>query len=145
MTINITIANKRATVLGAPVIVCGNSGYTITFAFDAEWPTGAKTARFVFVKGGAVQHIDRVFDGDTVGVPVLSNIREVQVGVFVGALQTTTPGRIPCEKSIRCESGATADPTPDQYDQIMALLGDMDTALDDIIAIQEDLIGGAGV
>lgn len=131
MNISISITDKRATVLGAPVIVCGNSGYTVTFAFDDEWPAGAKTARFVFVENGAVQHIDRVFDGNTVDVPVLFNIREVQVGVFAGDLQTTTPGRIPCEKSIRCGSGETTEFTQDQYDQIMALLNENKAAFPD--------------
>ena len=36
MSIKINIANKHCIVEGTPVIVCGNSGYMITFTFDAE-------------------------------------------------------------------------------------------------------------
>lgn len=123
MIIDINIEDKRAAAVGAPTIVCGNSGYTIKFTFDDEWKLlSAKTARFVYVQDGKVKYIDVVFTGFTVAVPVMANTKEVQVGVFAGNLQTTTPARIPCEPSIRCGTGAPADPTPSQYDQIMELL-----------------------
>lgn len=123
--ITISITDKHANTVGAPVIVCGNSGYSITFEFDGEWDgIDIKTARFVYVRDGALQYEDVIFSGDTVDVPVLANIKEVFVGVYAGDLQTTTPARIPCEASIRCGTGAPAEPTPDQYDQIMALLAD---------------------
>lgn len=123
MNIKIQIAKKHATVVDTPVIVCGNRGYSVEFIFDSEWDAAAaKTARFVYLRKGAVQYKDVVFTGNTVSVPVLSNIKEVHVGVFAGDLRTTTPARIPCERSIRCGTGAPADPTPSQYDQIMELL-----------------------
>lgn len=191
MVINIEVTNKHAKVIGAPVIVCGNSDYSVKFAFDAEWDaSGAKTARFVYVRDGAIRYEDIVFTGDTAEVPILANIKEVLVGVFAGDLRTTAPARIPCKLSIRCGTGAPADPTPSQYDQIMELLansgggtggspdavlyvaqdltetqkaqarenidaaskselnqlsgeiGDIDTALDTIIALQNSYIGG---
>ena len=124
MNIQINVTNKRAVVVGTPVIVCENSDYTVAFAFDAEWAgRDTKTARFVYVQDGAVKYTDVVFIGNTVDVPTLTNIREVRVGVFSGDLCTTTPATIPCELSIRCGTGAPIDPTPSQYDQIMALLG----------------------
>lgn len=123
MEIQINIANKHATVVGTPTIVCGNSEYTIRFTFDDEWtPGGIKTVRFVYLKNGAVAYTDVVMESDTVEVPILSNTKEVRVGVFEGDLRTTTPAVIPCELSIRCGTGEPEDPTPSQYDQIMALL-----------------------
>lgn len=119
--IKILVRDKRAQVEGSPVIICGNSDYTITFDFDDEWTEGgARTARFVYVKGGKVQHEDVVFLADTVGVPVLSDVAFVHVGVFAGDLCTTTPARINCRKSILCGSGEVHEPTPDVYAQIMA-------------------------
>ena len=124
--INITIANKKATVIGAPVIVCGNSDYTATFTFDDEWNlTGPRTARFVYVKDGKVQHQDVVFSGNVVAVPILENVDFVDVGVYAGNLCTTTPARVRCKKSILCGSGVHHDPTPDIYDQIMELFNEM--------------------
>lgn len=123
MVININVTDKHASVVGAPIIVCGNSDYKIHFTFDEEWENrDPKTARFVYRRDGAVRYIDIVFTGDTVTAPVLFNTKAVQVGVFAGDLQTSTPARIPCELSVRCGTGAPHDPTPDQYDQIMALL-----------------------
>lgn len=125
MVIKINVTNKRAVLVGSPVIVCGNSGYTLEFTFDAEWSAeSVRTARFVYVRDGSVQYQDVVFSGTTAQVPVLANIKEVRVGVFAGDLHTSTPALIPCEKSIRCGTGAPEDPTPSQYDQIMALLSE---------------------
>lgn len=121
--IEIKIENKRATAEGSPVIVCGNKDYWIEFSFDGEWePEGLKTARFVYLQDGEVKYTDVPFTGSAVTVPVLSNIKEVMLGVFADDIRTTTPARIPCELSIRCGTGAPADPTPSQYDQIIALL-----------------------
>jgi len=124
--INITVENKRATVVGSPVIICGNSDYTVTFAFDSDWNvTGVRTARFVYVKDGKVQHEDVVFSGNTVAVPILSGIDSVKIGVFAGELRTTTPAVVRCGASILCGSGKVHEPTPDVYDQIMALFNDL--------------------
>ena len=120
--IRVIIRERRAQVDGGPVIICGNSDYTITFDFDSDWSAaGTRTARFVYVKAGRVQHEDVVLVGSTVNVPVLSEVSFVHVGVFEGELCTTTPARISCQKSILCGSGELYEPTPDEYHQIMAL------------------------
>lgn len=121
--IDVTISDKHATAEGSPVIVCGNSDYYICFTYDEEWEqVDTKTARFVYLQNGQVKYEDILFVGDIVRVPLLTNIKEVHVGLFAGDLITTAPARIPCELSIRCGTDAPADPTPSQYDQIMALL-----------------------
>lgn len=128
--IKINIRNKRATTEGAPVIICGNSDYTVSFTFDDEWDAqGFKTARFVYVKDGEAQHEDVVFKGSEVAVPVLSGIDLVKIGVFAGALCTTTPARVPCERSVLCGSGVPADPTPEVYNQLMEKIDEYYNAL----------------
>lgn len=122
MVIQINIRNKIARMVGETRIVCGNADYIINFSFDAEWTIPIKTARFVYVTEGRVEHIDVVFDGTTVSVPAIVDVKEVRVGVFAGELYTTTPAVIPCDRSIRCGTGAPVDPTPSQYDQIMELI-----------------------
>lgn len=120
--IQINVTDRRAQALAAPVIICGNSGIQVQFVLDDEWANlNPKTARFAYVRDGKVGHQDIVFEGDTAEVPVLSNIREVRVGVFAGDLVTTTPAVIPCEPSILCGSGEPEVPSPSVYDQIMAL------------------------
>lgn len=103
MVIQINVTDKRATPIGSPVIVCGNSGYTVNFTFDEEWSElNAKTARFVYVRAGALQYQDVELVGNVAAVPVLSGVREVGVGVFSGNRRTSTPVYIPCELSICC-------------------------------------------
>lgn len=105
MIIEIDVAEKRATARGEPTIVCGNGGYQIHFTFDDEWAAeNRKTARFVYTAEDKTDHIDVDFDGTDVNVPILYNIDEVLVGVYVGDRLTTTPAHIPCERSIRCHA-----------------------------------------
>lgn len=126
MTITIKVIDKRAGVIGAPIIVCGNSGYTIDFDFDAEWDGYvAKTARFVYAQGSELKYTDVAFTGSTVDVPILSNVREVYVGVYAGDLRTTTPARVPCDRSILCGGGVHEEPPEDVYNQILALCNEI--------------------
>lgn len=107
--INIEIIEKHATALGAPVIVCGNAGYSIQFSFDSEWEgLDSKIARFVYVSSGMTQCKEVEFTGDTVEVPALINTREVMVGVYTDTLCTSTPALVPCELSIRCLAAESA-------------------------------------
>lgn len=124
MKISINVANKIARADNPPSIVCGNSDYTIAFDFDSEWAEyTVKTARFAYtVCGQLKRYIDVVFSGAECNVPVLSNIDEVEVGVYAGDLRTTTPAIIPCERSILCGGGAHDDPPEDVYNQIMEQL-----------------------
>lgn len=123
ININVTVTDKVATVQGAPVIVCGNSDYNITFSFDAEWDDyDLKTARFVYSSGGVMHNTDVIFEGNTVTAPVLSGVSEVYVGVYAGNLHTSTPARIYCKQSILCGEPVHAEPTPDVYNQLMELL-----------------------
>lgn len=128
ININVNVADKVASVIGAPTIVCGNSNYTITFTLDAEWETSnAKTARFVFRRDGEVKHIDVAFSGRVVGVPELANIDEVYVGLYAGELYTSTPARIICKKSIKCGAQKHEAPAPDVYQQILQTINNLDT------------------
>lgn len=120
MTIQVNIADKYAAPVGAPVIVCGNSDYLVAFTFDDEWADiTEKTARFSFVKDGAIKYIDVEFSGSEAPVPVLSGITSVEIGVFGGELRTTTGARVPCVKSILCPGG-----TRDDLNAFGPLMGD---------------------
>ncbi len=123
MEIKITIENKHCTVQGAPVIVCGNSTYTIAFTFDEEWASAEKkTARFSYVRDGVRRYKDVDLTGDKVAMPPVYKTKELQVGVYAGDLVTSTPARIPCKKSIVCDSCAPDDLLPGQYEQLRAEL-----------------------
>ena len=99
-------------------IVCGNSEYKLKFIFDAEW-TGydKKVARFIF--GG--KYIDANFEGDTCDGVIITNTREVFIGVYAenGELATSTGARIDCKKSVLCDGVAGT-----QTDEIIITKGD---------------------
>lgn len=108
--IRIGVENKVATnMTPGEVIVCGNSDYEVIFFFDEEWATELqKTARFSYVRDGRARYKDQPFEGSAVAVPVLSNVRQVTVGVYAGTpddpgdLHTTTPAAILCRLSALC-------------------------------------------
>jgi len=153
MNIEINVANKIATPVNPPVIVCGNSDYIAVFNFDTEWDNyETKTARFSYIKNHIKLYTDVIFNGNTCPIPVLSNIKQVKIGVYAGDLHTTTPAIVECKKSILCEDPTHEEPPEDVYNQLMiylssveAQVGEIDTALDNIITIQNSLIGGESV
>lgn len=121
--ITIRIQDKIARAEGEPVIVCGNSDYTVRFTADAEWGAyPVRTARFAFVRGGTALYQDVLLDGDTCSVPVLRDVYEVSVGLFAGNIRTTTPARIPCARCITDGSLPHPAPAPDIYEQLLTLL-----------------------
>lgn len=123
MIINVNVTDKIARAEKHDPLVCGNSDYIIDFTFDEEWDGyQAKTARFIFDDRS---YIDVVFDGDQCPVPVLKNTHDVIVGVYAGNLRTTTPAYLHAQRSILCGSGVPADPDPDVYTQLMAMLNEL--------------------
>lgn len=121
--LTVTVREKHAKAEGTPVIVCGNSDYTVRFSFDSAWdayPT--KTARFVFHRGGVLRYADVLFAGDSVSVPVIRDADEVEIGVYAGDLHTTTPARVPCARCITDGAPVHDPPAPDVYDQLMEYL-----------------------
>ncbi len=115
----ITVTEKHAQLSGTPVIVCGNSDYTITFTFDEEWDRhDAKTARFAYHQDGVLRYLDVQFEGDCVSVPVLHDVGEVAVGVYAGDLCTTTPARISCARCATDGNALPDIPVRDVYNEL---------------------------
>ena len=117
--IEISVKNLVAWQTNSTDYVCGTSKFVVCFDFDKEWNEfETKTARFYH--GG--EHTDIVFTGTECKVPKIFDVKRMEVGVFAGDLNTTTPAVVGCRKSILCKSGTPADPTPDVYAQVMDLL-----------------------
>lgn len=123
MTIEVHVADKIAVAEGEPEIVCGNSDYLVHFTFDEEWSDyEARTVRYAFWRQGELHHIDILFHGNQVIVPILHGIYEVAIGVYAGNLHTTTPARIPCVPSILDGDAVHEDPPEDVYNQLLEYL-----------------------
>jgi hypothetical protein len=87
-------------------IICGNDGYQVQFALDPEWDDVPAKARFIW--NG--QYEDAPIVDGIAKVPRIIRAHEVRVGVYSEdeSLQTTTAARVPCGRSILCD---TAEPT----------------------------------
>ena len=117
--IAVSVRRKIAEAEKDALYVCGNSDFVIVFDLDEDWDEHeTKTARFTW-NGGRQ---DVIFEGNECPVPVISNTYSFGVGIFAGNLETSTPARVPCKKSILCSGGPPHDPPPDVYAQIMAML-----------------------
>lgn len=123
MEIKISVKNKIAKPQDLNAfIVCGNSDIDIVFDFDEEWQANdVKTARFSFDG----KHIDVLFTGNAVKMPIIQNTTVLEIGVYSGNLHTTTGALIAAKKSILCGSGVPVDPPEDVYNQIIEQLNEL--------------------
>lgn len=98
-------------------VVSVNSGYVANFIFDEEWDGLTKTVRFI----NDGEFIDVVLDGtNSCKIPrEVMKSGTLEVGVFAGDIQSTTPAKVSIIASILEEYGSPAPPSEDVYSQIM--------------------------
>ena len=124
--IAVIVRDKVAQVQGNPEIVCGNSDYTVTFDFDAEWDAYEhKTAHFSFLENGVPRYFDVQFSGNSVQIPAVWNTCEMLIGAYAGDIRTTTGAAVPCIPCITDDEPVHPDPPPDVYEQLVELLEEM--------------------
>ena len=129
-TIHIAVRDRVPTITAGEDVISHNSDYVAEFEFDEEWQDKVKTVYFV-CEDGSYQAV--VMSGNSCGVPMLDGEhRRIFVGVQAGAakkpsvLKTTCPCCLKVRDSIADLLGQPIpDPTPDVYQQIMALLEDI--------------------
>jgi hypothetical protein len=126
-TIHITVRSRVPTITEGEEVISHNSDYEIEFEFDEEWQSAYKTVYFV-CEDGSYQAV--VISGNMCAVPMLDGEhRRIFVGVQAGAaekpsvLKTTRPCCLKVADSIADLLGQPIpDPTPDVYQQIIAML-----------------------
>jgi hypothetical protein len=108
-TLHIIVADKVASYRQRDgYIVCGNSDYQVEFTFSPEWDAyERKIARFIW-RG---KPVDVEFSGTVCPVPIVANTEQLEVGVYVEKLSTTTSAVIPCRLSVLCNSKTEAEGT----------------------------------
>ena len=114
-TIAISVTDKRAVVSGTPVIICGNSDYSITWTLDSEWTSLTdRVAHFEFWNDNGLREAKDVsFTGDSVTVPVLNNIDRVFIMLYAGDIHTSSPVCIPCIRTVtKKEEVPPSPPSP---------------------------------
>ena len=146
-TIKIAVTGSLAAVTENLPVVSGTVGLTVDFIFDDAWEGLNKTA--VFRANGKSLDVLNVTNAVAVPWELLKNPGcRLWAGVYGtnadGSLQIPTiwadlgiirPGAEP-------SGDESADPTLPVWEQIRTEVGDIEAALDSIIAIQESLIGG---
>lgn len=131
-TIHITVCDRVPTITAGEDVISHNSDYVAEFVFDEEWQDKVKTVYFV-CEDGSYQAV--VMSGNSCDVPMMAGEhRRIFVGVQAGsaekpsALKTTRPCCLKVKDSIADYLGQPIpDPTPDVYEQIMAMLENLTT------------------
>lgn len=129
-TIHITVRDRVPTITDGEDVISHNSDYVAEFEFDEEWQDKVKTVYFV-CEDGSYQAV--VMSGNSCGVPMMAGEhRRIFVGVQAGVaekpsvLKTTHPCCLKVKDSIADYLGQPIpDPTPDVYEQIIAMLNDL--------------------
>ena len=123
--ITVKVRDKIAQTEGTPEIVNGNSDYTVTFDFDAEWD-GAEnlTAHIRYLRNGLPVHdAIPIIDG-ACNLPAVYGTDAVQIGVSGGSIQTTAPAEILCIPCANDFCGTEKQPVRDVYNEIMEVIAD---------------------
>lgn len=126
-TIHITVRDRVPTITAGEDVISHNSDYVAEFEFDEEWQDKVKTVYFV-CEDGSYQAV--VMSGNSCDVPMMAGEhRRIFVGVQEGSsvkpsvLKTTRPCCLKVKDSIADYLGQPIpDPTPDVYEQIIAML-----------------------
>lgn len=131
-TIHIMVRDRVPTITAGEDVISHNSDYVAEFVFDEEWQDKVKTVYFV-CEDGSYQAI--VMSENSCDVPMMAGEhRRIFVGVQEGTsvkpgkLKTTRPCCLKVKDSIADYLGQPIpDPTPDVYEQIIAMLNNLTT------------------
>ena len=129
-TIHITVRERVPIITAGEDVISHNSDYVAEFEFDEEWQDKVKTVYFV-CEDGSYQAV--VMSGNSCDVPMMAGEhRRIFVGVQAGSaekpsvLKTTRPCCLKVKDSIADYLGQPIpDPTPDVYEQIIAMLNNL--------------------
>lgn len=130
-TIRIYVRDRVADSRSVQYYVLDNDGYEVIFDFDDEWAAyDVKTALFVY--GSGSQPV--VFSGNVCHFPRIKDTSMIQIGVFAGNLQTTTPAIVYGRNSILSGTNVPDPPPQDVYNQIMEELNRIDENMEASVA-----------
>lgn len=127
-TIKVRVQGEIATNLTPEVrLVCQNDKYDVEFEFDESWSnSNFKTALFIYNGKSIAVPFDREKNGNVCKIPALYDTELLHIGIKssdVEGLHTSTPARVGCLLSANdIANGEIPNPTPSQYDEIIALL-----------------------
>ena len=103
--------------------VCGNSGDTVRFDFDAEWALYPQKTAWVVLDSGTGRSVTEIpFQGDICTLPVIAETSLLRLCVSAGSIRTTGFVRIPYAACITDIISEEARPQADVYNRMLAEL-----------------------
>ena len=121
MEFTVRIRSRHAFVGNAGAFgICGNSGDTVRFDFDAEWAAYPEKTAYI----AAITPEGRIesavpFTGEVCPLPVIEHAAIAEIGVSAGTLRTTTAARIPYAKCITDIFAEMREPQQDLYSMLL--------------------------
>ena len=116
MEIVITVSEKIARVRGNPVIVCGNSGYTLRVRTDSEWDALPDIrVLLTWMCGGRAVCVTVPLNDGRCELPAVHGACEVYISLYAGNVHTSVPAVIPCEPCVTDLPGSVMQPPADFY------------------------------
>ena len=147
--IQIDICGSAAAIRSQQILTCGTVGATVHFRFDEPWQSLAKTA--VFRCGDITRDVVNVTDTAVIPHQVLTLPGlPLQIGVYGAsrdgkvAIPTVWATTYPVQPGADPSGDPGLEPSNPAWQQALNRIGDIDTALDEIIALQEEILGGEG-
>lgn len=139
----VSVSGNRAEAGPLEMITAGTIGATVAFEFDETWDGMLKT----LVWRGCGRTIDDTTCSGVIPPEVVAEAGDaLRVGVYGTKDGKATPtvwvnlGRV--MDAADPSGDESAEPSLPVWAQLIDRIGDIDTALDSIIAVQEKLIGG---
>lgn len=153
----IDICGSDAVIRNRQVLTCGTAGRLVRFRLDETWQTLTKTA--VFRCGEVTRDVVGITDTAAIPHEVLTQPGlPLEIGLYGVSADGTLV--IPTVWAVTDPVQPGADPSGDpgiepsnpvwqqaliHMEYLDDLVGDIDTALDEILSLQETLLGGAAV
>lgn len=122
-TIQVIITGKMAIPVEGPIVVCGNSDYSVKFYFDSEWDSsGQKIIAIDYRQRGHLRRWEGELDGDTIELPTFHETDALSINILSESVETDVPAIIPCAKCATDWFDSPAEERHDVYCEIMEML-----------------------
>ncbi len=145
--IQIDICGSAAAIRNQQILTCGTVGATVHFRFDEPWQNLTKTA--VFRCGDITRDVVDITDAARIPQEVLTLPgMPLQIGVYGASrdgslvIPTVWATTYPVQPGADPSGDPGLAPENPAWQQALNRIGDIDTALEEILALQEAILGG---
>ena len=121
--IEVKVINRRITVPDTPMIVCGNSDYTLHADLDSEWDGVENiSAQFRYLRDGLPVTETAPVTNGACSIPAIRGACAVEIGISGGNIRTAAPAVVACMPCCTDLRGTEKTPVRDVYNEIMEII-----------------------